>query len=201
MNSDSFSHHHGQVKTLRVQHLQGDPVAHARGLAAVAHALSKNRGLETLMLSGLHVDVGTAHALSDGLAANAGLRVFECHRCGIDDEIMEVFAGGLEENWSLHTINLSYNRILDVGARALATALQGNRHSNIHSIVLHGNDIHYIGLRALAKMLEVNTKVTLLGVKELHRELDHHVVESLIVPGLIKNRNLRDKKWLPHTGP
>jgi len=63
------------------------------------------------------------------------------------------------------------------------------------SLVLHGNSrIHYVGLRALARMLEVNQQITLLGVKDLHQEAEEHLIEAMIVPGLEKNRKIRDRK-------
>jgi len=95
-SSDSFSHHHGRLHTLRLQHLQGDPVGLARGVASIAHALRKNRGLAALQINAVHIDVGTAHAFSDGLTGNEGLTQLECHRCMLDDESVGIIATGLE---------------------------------------------------------------------------------------------------------
>jgi len=73
--------------------------------------------------------------------------------CLIDDETVHILMGGLQQNNTITTLNLSYNKISDVGARRLSSFLTKN--DNVLMILnLNDNQINDEGVQFIADTLK-----------------------------------------------
>lgn len=118
----------------------------------------------------------------------------------------------MESNATLRYLDLSWNKICDVGAQALAQALESN--ATLQLLELECNKIGDVGAQALAKALESNTTLQVLtlsynqigdeGGKALGKALESNPTLQLLdlscnritdrVPGWITNLIRRNKR-------
>eukprot|EP00941_MAST-03F_sp_MAST-3F-sp1_P003636 g3636.t1 len=106
----------------------------------------------------------------------------------LDDDLLEILIKGLKENRTITTLDLSHNKITDLGAQFIAEML-GKRSVVMH-LSLADNQIHSEGARLLGLALAKNTSVTNFNIR-LNRLGD--VGGAALVKSLIENKDL---EWL-----
>ena len=97
--------------------------------------------------------------LNDALNISKYLQMTKClstlilSECLIDDETIHILMGGLQQNNTISTLDLSYNKISDVGARRLSTFLSNS--DNVLMILnLGNNQINDEGVGYIASTLK-----------------------------------------------
>lgn len=109
-------------------------------------------------------DLGTLeiHSLTTGVQCGCRMRAVHGNTCCLDSAIVR-FAEGLGNNTTLRSLKMNYGYIGDIGAQAIATALEKN--NTLCSVTLIDDRIWHDGIRALAKALHTNTTLTSLNLK------------------------------------
>ncbi|QDQ27102.1 hypothetical protein FNU76_12425 [Chitinimonas arctica] len=174
--------------------------------------LKKNRQVQTLELAHNTCGQQAAHILANALA-ETGLTALSLYRMNVGNQGAEALAKGLQQNNTLHVLELRENQIGARGAHALANALPHSRGltvldlsvnqfgpSGISSLAeslirgcplvnltLNHNTCGEIGLRALARVLTYRTPLTSLALIACSLESDG--MEEF-ARGLSRNTNL-----------
>ena len=105
------------------------------------------------------------HIITSTLIPNTNLRRIKLIYSGITDEELLPMIDAIRGHCMLEYLDLCYNRIGDVGCRALATMLE-DPNCNIRELYLEGNDICIEGTVALANSLATNTKLRTLALAD-----------------------------------
>ena len=90
-------------------------------------------------------------------------KVVDLTHTGITQQCMLILSDGIRRNQFLEELNISNNRILDLGVQHLASAINS---SALKRISLTENDVSDAGVRYLAEMLETNTKLIQLSLSQ-----------------------------------
>jgi Ran GTPase-activating protein (RanGAP) involved in mRNA processing and transport len=102
--------------------------------------------------------VDSIQALSDVISRNKVLKKITLMNCHLTDNIMKIIACGIAQNEELITLDLTNNRISDLGIIELFTALYIN--ITIQEINLSGNFIQQEGAYHLSELLKANISLT-----------------------------------------
>jgi Ran GTPase-activating protein (RanGAP) involved in mRNA processing and transport len=131
---------------------------------ALAAVLKENSTIKEIDidLHGNHIGGEGAAALA-GLKVNSSLQTLNLTWNKIGDDGAVALAAGLKVNSSLQTLNLTWNKIGDEGAVALAEALKDNK--SLQTLALCKNQIGDEGAKALAGALKVNSSVRHLNLR------------------------------------
>ncbi len=128
----------------------------------LCETMRSNHTLETLSLYSqgspfLKIDVASiARGLTDN--SNSALQKLVLQGCKVTDDGTKALVTMLSSNVTLKSLNLSLNRITDVGVQFLAEVLTKNNRS-LTSLDLSSNLVTDIGAEFLASMLEVNASL------------------------------------------
>jgi hypothetical protein len=99
----------------------------AAGVAALAHGLQQNTHLREWNLSQNVVDTKAAKVVANMLECNKSLTALNMSGCSVSDESAACLAAALTDNETLQELALSFNRIGNVGVKALAGMLASTR--------------------------------------------------------------------------
>jgi Ran GTPase-activating protein (RanGAP) involved in mRNA processing and transport len=130
------------------------------GVMSMVAALSVNTTLQCIDLSDASSSTASVIALAEALAVNSTLTTVKLNRMGINAVGMREreLCQGLQRNGSISSIDLSWNRFGDEGARCIAALLE--RNSVISSLDVSDCGITDEGARAIAAALTHNTSIT-----------------------------------------
>jgi Ran GTPase-activating protein (RanGAP) involved in mRNA processing and transport len=139
------------VSALQVLDVSENNLGNA-GAAALGRLLSTNpTALQELHTESCDMTGAGVAALAQGLRQNTHLREWNLCQNVVDTKAAKVVANMLESNKSLTTLNLSGCSVSDESAASLATALTDNE--TLQELALSFNRIGNVGVKALADML------------------------------------------------
>jgi len=99
------------------------------------------------------MNLNDALNISKYLHSTKSLSTLVLSECLIDDETVHILMGGLQQNNTITTLNLSYNKITSTGARRLSSFLTKN--DNVLMILnLNDNQINDEGVHFIAETLK-----------------------------------------------
>jgi len=99
------------------------------------------------------MNLNDALNISKYLHSTKSLSTLILSECLIDDETVHILMGGLQQNNTITTLNLSYNKITSTGARRLSSFLTKN--DNVLMILnLNDNQINDEGVQFIAETLK-----------------------------------------------
>lgn len=102
------------------------------------------------------MNLNDALNISKYLHSTKSLSTLVLSECLIDDETVHILMGGLQQNNTITTLNLSFNQISDVGARRLSAFL--SKDDNVlMSLNLNDNQINDEGIGYIAATLRLKT--------------------------------------------
>jgi Ran GTPase-activating protein (RanGAP) involved in mRNA processing and transport len=135
------------------------------GGQSISHALINNSVLTFLDLSNNKLEIESASAMGNMLDQNQTLTSLDLGaNFLICSAGVKAIAGGLENNKTLHILNLNFSRICNEGARSIASALQKN--SSLTTLDLGYNNIGYEGAQALVYAMERNHSLNSLSLRK-----------------------------------
>ena len=115
-----------------------------------------------LKLSRSNIDNKQVSLLFNALINNKSFTILDISYNRIGDVGAQALANLFEINHSLKELDISKNQVADAGAQALAKALETNY--TLNSLNLWNNQVGDVGAQALAKALEVNNSLNLLNL-------------------------------------
>jgi len=164
------------------------------GALHLATSLRYNTTLQKLNLTRNDITDNGATYLGNALKYNTGLQALNLTRNDITDGVKKL-AEGLFNNTSLKILDLSYNKIGDIGALHLANSLLTN--TSLQSLLLGYTRIGDIGAEYLANALSHNTSLKQLylyftSIREKGAEI---LINSLGHNSSIQQLILYDKSY------
>jgi serine/threonine protein kinase len=115
----------------------------------------------------LKIKIESPHVLSDSVrtaleAIKKNSTMISISRSALCDEDMKMIAEELKTNKTVHSLNLSHNRLSNIGAIAIAELLEVNK--TINKVSLSNNNISSDGAARLARALTINQTLIYLKV-------------------------------------
>eukprot|EP01084_Bolivina_argentea_P280475 479667_1 len=99
------------------------------------------------------MNLNDALNISKYLQNTKSLSTLRLSECLIDDETVHILMGGLQQNNTITTLDLSYNKISDVGARRLSAFLS-KKDNVLMALNLNNNQINDEGVTHIASTLK-----------------------------------------------
>ena len=130
--------------------------------------------------------VDSIQALSDVISRNKVLKKISLINCYLTDNIMKIIGCGIAQNEELICLDLTNNRISDIGIIELFTALYIN--VTIQEINLSGNNISNEGAYHLSELLRANISLTCVNLSNnlIEKEGCEYISSSLTDSSLIE---------------
>jgi Ran GTPase-activating protein (RanGAP) involved in mRNA processing and transport len=135
------------------------------GVAALAQGLRQNTHLQEWNLCQNSVDAKAAKVVASMLECNKSLTTLNLSGCSVSDESASSLATALTHNETLQELALSFNRIGNVGVKALANMLPSTR---LSSLALQFNMFDNDGLEHFITGLAQNVYLKDLFVMNAH---------------------------------
>jgi hypothetical protein len=177
------------------------------GAQAFGDALSQNRGLALVVMTGCNLGDDGAAALAAGLGNNPTLRALTLNNNVIGPAGAAALANGIavfsgntyhgeavhdenhenrktsEEQWRggsrLEALHLDKNEIGDKGIHAIATVLQTHADTvTLQDLAVQSNGITTRGATALGKVLRTNTRITRIDLAGLNN-VDEVIIDAI----------------------
>eukprot|EP00942_MAST-04A_sp_MAST-4A-sp1_P011963 g11963.t1 len=133
-------------------------------LAKVIQALSNNKKLETIILSGNKFGLKSADAMADYLTnAKSSLEHLDISHCNIGDNASKLLATGIQKTKApLARLHLEHNQIREDGAQALGRAFA--KHRTLEKVYLQWNPFGDSGGQYISKSIRTNSSITHLDL-------------------------------------
>lgn len=159
-----------------------------KGLSKLFNSLTNNQTLKYLNLSENEFGAGLSTNFPIFLIENSGLEILNLSNCCIKSQaLINSFPEAFTKNRTIKEIDLSKNKICDIGAEAICIGL--SRNLGLKKLNLSGNFIKERGGKAFAKCLKMNTALEELNLKENNiNDNAGQVLDDICR----KNRNIMD---------
>ncbi|KAG8469075.1 hypothetical protein KFE25_007593 [Diacronema lutheri] len=132
---------------------------------ALGATLQRNGALSGIDLGANRIGDAGAAALAEGLRGNSTVRDLWLNNNALTMHSAKPLARALADpNCALEKLNLNYNQLGDLGADALAKALQLNE--SLRTLSLDGNGISDVGAAPLARALHTNATLAELWLED-----------------------------------
>ena len=136
-----------------------------KGLSKILYSLTNNQTLRFLNLNENEFAAGLSTNFPLFFIENSGIEVLYLANCGIKSQaLINSFPEAFPKNRTIKEIDLSKNKICDVGAEAICIGL--SRNLGLKKLNLCANFIKEKGGRAFANCLKMNTALEELNLKE-----------------------------------
>eukprot|EP00808_Paulinella_micropora_P027526 g945.t1 len=136
---------------------------------------------------------GQHHVLTDFVVRYEG-KELSFYSKSLGDSGAYAVAKGLQENETLHELNINENNIGPDGAKAIAKALEDNK--SVIALRMAGNNIGPAGAKAIANMLKVNQTLRELNLR--YNKIDddgaNAIGQALKVNGTLQHIDLRNNQ-------
>lgn len=129
---------------------------------ALQRVLSSSTCLKKLQISGNHFGSSTKY-IAQGLGENKHLTHLSICECDVRETEGAHFGAALVANSSLLMLDMSRNKLKDVGAKEIAKGMNANK--GLLTLNLSGNKISDVGGKALAQFLLVNSTLQNLNLR------------------------------------